>query len=188
MNPFESCPRYESDHFVFTRVKEEDAKELFECYSDPITKGHMNNDNCGGEWDCHNIDIVRQGIRGWNQEFDEGFFIRWSVSYKPLNRIIGTIELAPIPNTTRFLDGICQTGILRMDIISSLEIQAIFSEILGMATDHLYIDFGIEHIITKAPKDDIPRIQALEDNHFSRIEDKRVIPFDDYYLKKNSNY
>ncbi|WP_379163067.1 GNAT family N-acetyltransferase [Paenibacillus sp. sgz5001063] len=187
MNPFEHCPIYETDHLVFTKVKEEDAKDLFECYSDPITKGHMNNDNCGGEWDCPSIDNVRQGINAWNKEFDARFFIRWSVRYKQLNKVIGTIELAPIPNTTRFLDGVCQSGILRIDIISSFEDRAIFSEILQIVTDHFYIDFGIDNIITKVTTDDIERIQAVEDNHFIKLEDNPFIPFDNYYLKKNKD-
>lgn len=183
MNPFENCPINETDNLLFTKVKEEDAKELFECYSDPITKSHMNNDNCGGEWDCRSIDIVRQGISGWKEEFDARFYIRWCVVYKQLNKIIGTIEIAPIPNITRFLDGVCRSGILRIDIISFLENQAIFSEILTMAADNFYRDFGIENIITKATTDDIQRIQALEYNYFVKIENKSFIPFDDYYKK-----
>lgn len=44
-NPFDECPMYETDNVIFTKVKMDDAEDLFECYSDPITKGHMNNDN-----------------------------------------------------------------------------------------------------------------------------------------------
>lgn len=145
----------------------------------------MNNDNCGGEWDCRSIDIVKNGISGWEKEFEVRFYIRWSVRYKQLNKIIGTIEIAPIPNTTRFLDGVCQTGILRIDIISFLENEAIFSEILKMVTNNFYTDFGIENIIMKATIDDIQRIQSLEYNYFVKLESNPFVPFDDYYIKKN---
>lgn len=182
-NPFEKCPLYETDNMIFTKVKDKDAKELFECYSDPITKSHMNNDNCGGEWDCHSIDIVRKGISGWEKEFDARFYIRWSVRYKQVNKIIGTIEIAPIPNTTRFLDGVCQTGILRIDAISSLENKAIFSEILKMVTDNFYTDFDIENIIIKATQDDNQRILALENNNFEKLKNNSIIPYSDYYVK-----
>jgi RimJ/RimL family protein N-acetyltransferase len=50
MNPFDECPIYETKHFTFKRVCEEDAEDLFICYSDPVTLKHMNNDNCSGEW------------------------------------------------------------------------------------------------------------------------------------------
>lgn len=183
-NPFEKCPIYETDDLIFTKVKDEDAKELFECYSDPITKSHMNNDNCGGEWDCHSIDVVRKGISGWEKEFDAKFYIRWSVTHKRINKIIGTIEIAPIPNTTRFLDGVCKTGILRIDIISSFENESTFSEISKMVTDSFYTDFDIENIITKATQDDIQRSLALENNNFDKLKNNTFIPYIDYYIKR----
>lgn len=185
-NPFEKGPIYETHNLKFKKVKDEDAVDLFECYSDPITKSHMNNDNCGGEWDCHSIDVVRQGISGWEKEFDARFYIRWSVTHKQINKIIGTIEVAPIPNTTRFLDGVCKTGILRIDIISFLENEDIFSEILKMVTGNLYADFDIDNIIIKATKDDIQRILALENNNFVNLKSNSLISYDDYYIKSNN--
>lgn len=183
-NPFEKCPVYETDNLIFTMVKEEDAEELFHCYSDPITLSHMNNDNCGGEWDVSNIDIVKKGIRGWVKEFEDKFYIRWSVTYKYTKRIIGTIEIAPIPNTTRFLDGVCENGILRIDIISIFENEQIFTEILKMTTENFYKDFHIKNIVMKAKKDDCPRTFALKNNGFHMYEEKSIIKYDDYYFKR----
>lgn len=182
-SPFEKCPVYETENLMFTKIKIEDAVDLFKCYSDPITKSHMNNDNCGGEWDCHSIDVVKEGIRGWEKEFDDKFYIRWSVTYKSTNQVIGTIEIAPVPNTTRFLDGVCQIGILRVDIISFLEKEMIFSEILNMAANNFYSDFDIDSIITKAAQDDIERILSLKNNNFERLENYKIILYSDYYIK-----
>lgn len=183
-NPFEKCPVYETDNLIFTKVREEDAEALFECYSDPITVSHMNNDNCGGDWDVSNIEIVRKGIRGWESEFDAKFYIRWSVTHKQSKRIIGTIEIAPVPNTTRFLDGVCQTGILRIDILSSFEKVHIFSEILKMVEDNFYMDFDIENIVTKAITDDLSRTLALESRSFEKCENKSIIKYNNYYIKR----
>ncbi|MCM1989572.1 GNAT family N-acetyltransferase [Oceanirhabdus seepicola] len=182
-SPFEICPVYETENLIFTKIKVEDAVELFQCYSDPITKSHMNNDNCGGEWDCHSIEVIKQGIRGWEQEFDEKFYIRWSVTYKPTNKVIGTIEIAPVPNKTRFLDGVCQIGILRVDIISFLEREKIFSEIFNMATNNFYSDFDINNIITKATQDDIQRVLSLKNSNYERLKNYEIIPYSDYYIK-----
>ena len=182
-NAFEKCPIYETDNLIFTKVKVEDAIELFQCYSDPITKSHMNNDNCGGEWPCNSINIVKQGIKGWENEFDARFYIRWSVMHKQINKIIGTIEIAPVPNITRFFDG-CQTGILRIDIVSFLENEVVFSEILKMATDNFYLDFAISNIIIKATEDDTQRVLALENNNFEELKNNSFIRYSVYYIKR----
>ena len=186
-NLFEKFQVYETNNLLFTKVKIEDAIELFECYSDPITKSHMNNDNCGGEWPCYSIDVVIRGIKGWEREFNDRFYIRWSVKHKHINKIIGTIEIAPIPNTTRFWDGVCQTGILRIDIISYLGNEEIFSEILKMVTDNFYTDFDIENIIVKALPDDNQRILALKNYDFKELKDNDITPYGDYYIKKISS-
>ncbi len=182
INPFDKCPAYETNNLMFTKVKEEDAIDLFQCYSDPITKSRMNNDNCGGVWDTHNISAVIKGIKGWEREFNDKFYIRWSIRHKQTNKIVGTIEIAPIPNTTRFWDDACETGILRIDIISHLEAKIILSEILAMVSDNFYSDFHIKNIITKATKDHGERILALEDNNFHKLENS-TFPYSDYYIK-----
>ncbi|MBK1812266.1 hypothetical protein JHL18_16710 [Clostridium sp. YIM B02505] len=183
INPFDKCPVYESNNLIFTKVKEEDAIDLFECYSDPITKNRMNNDNCGGIWDTRNIDAVIKGIKGWEQEFDDRFYIRWSINHKHTNKIVGTMEIAPVPNTTRFCDGNCQTGILRIDIISSLENEIVLSEILRVVSDNFYTDFDIKDIIIKATKDDGERVLALENSNFDKLENNNF-PYSDYYVKR----
>lgn len=183
INPFDKCPVYETNNLIFTKVKEEDAIDLFECYSDPITKNRMNNDNCGGVWDTRNIDAVIKGIKGWEQEFDDRFYIRWSINHKRTNKIVGTIEIAPVPNTTRFWDGVCQTGILRIDIISCLENEIVLSEILRMVSDNFHTDFDIKNIIIKATKDDGERVLALENNSFDKLKNN-TFPYSDYYIKR----
>jgi hypothetical protein len=183
INPFDKCPVYETNNLILTKVKEEDAIDLFECYSDPITKNRMNNDNCGGVWDTRNIDVVIKGIKGWNQEFDDRFYIRWSINHKQTNKIVGTIEIAPVPNTTRFRDGVCETGILRIDIISYLENEIILSEILRMASDNFYTDFDISNIIIKATKDYGERVLALENKNFEKLENNSF-PYSDYFIKR----
>ncbi|WP_052339423.1 GNAT family N-acetyltransferase [Gorillibacterium massiliense] len=182
-SPFQICPFYEGETLSFSLVKEEDAEELFECYSDPVTKSHMNNDNCGGVWDTPSIDVVRQAIRAWIKEFEVGFFIRWSVTYKPLNQIIGTIEIAPIPNTTRFLDGFCRMGILRIDLLSSFEKASIFCDIVNVTADHFFHDFDIDHIITKSPEDQYQKTEALISCGYEKWRTTGFFPFADYYIK-----
>lgn len=49
-NLFDNCPIYETEKMEFTKVKLEDSDDLFEVYSDLVTRRHINNDNCGDEW------------------------------------------------------------------------------------------------------------------------------------------
>ncbi|MGE5675941.1 MAG: GNAT family N-acetyltransferase [Mycobacterium leprae] len=182
-DPFDECPVYETEHLRFTKVRLDDAEDLLACYSDPVTKGQMNNDNCSGDWQISTLDIMKQGIRAWELEFERRFFIRWSVYHKPTGRVIGTIEIAPVPNTTRFLDGTCETGILRIDIISHLAVEPLIAEILQMTTDRFYADFGIKNIIIKATQADKERTLALDHSGFQRLPDG-FIRYPDYYIRK----
>lgn len=89
-----------------------------------------------------------------------------------------------VPNTTRFLDGVCQNGILRVDIISTFENEQIFTEILKMAAENFYIDFDIKNIVIKAGKADLTRVLALKNNSFNKYEEKSIIKYSDYYFKR----
>lgn len=182
VNPFGCCPIYETENFKFTKVKEKDAEQLYRCYSDPVTKSRMNNDNCGGPWNIKGVESVQKGIRGWIKEFDDGFYIRWSINHKNSGKIVGTVEIAPIPNFTRFWDGKCNTGILRIDIISSLEDEKNISEVLSVVSDHFFADFNVGKIIIKATEEDSERRTALRKNNFNKFEDSSF-PFSDYFVK-----
>lgn len=181
-NPFDECPVYETDNFIFTKIKPEDAEDLFEVYSDLTTRQHMNNDNCGGEWPCDSLEIMEQGIKSWEQEYQDKFYIRWTVTQKHTMKHIGTIELAPAPSVTRFFDGVCDTGILRVDIKSELETESVFTEIYSMTRNEMIEDFGIIKIITKGLGHDDQRIQGLNNSAYHRMNDYEIISYPDYYF------
>lgn len=181
-NPFISCPEYETENFLMRKISMEHAEDLFEVYSDLITRKHMNNDNCGGEWPCHTLEIVKEGIRSWEKEFDDKYYIRWSILRKSDMKSIGTIELAPAPGVLRFFDGICCTGILRVDLKSELEKEEIFSEIYKMTRSEMIEQFGIEKIITKGNPDELDRIKGLENSRYFKLPDYEIISYPNYYI------
>lgn len=184
INPFETCPVYETEKLIFTKIKLEDAIDLFEVYSDLVTRHHMNNDNCGGEWQCNTIEIIEQGIKSWEQEYLDKFYIRWTVTLKSINKAIGTIELAPVPNISRFFDGNCNTGILRVDIKSNFETEDIFTEIYSMVKNQMFSDFQIKKIITKCNVEEEQRVFGLKRCKFQKLEDYKIIPYKNYYITK----
>lgn len=181
-SPFDVCPEYETDHFVIKKVMLEDAPALLDVYSDSQTRLHMNNDNCGGEWQCDSIDVIEEGIRSWDQAFDQRNYIRWSIHLKESNKTIGTIELAPVPGELRFFDGACSTGILRIDLKSDYETEAIFTEIYKMTNNDMIEVFGIEKIVTKGLDDDHNRLTGLSNSKYHRLADYEILPFSNYYI------
>lgn len=181
-NPFIKCPEYETENFFITKIKMEDAADLFEVYSDLTTRSHMNNDNCGGEWPCNSLEVVQLGIRSWEQEYDDKYYIRWAIVKKSNMKRIGTIELAPAPGRLRFFDGICTTGILRVDLKSELETVDVFTEIYEMTNTEMIEIFGIEKIITKGEPDEMGRIKGLENSKYKRLSDNEIIPYTNYFI------
>ena len=181
VNPFDECPVYETEHFVFSLVCEEDAEDLFVCYSDPITLKHMNNDNCGGEWHPKSSDELKNA---WQKDYERRTFLRWSVKYKNTGRAIGTIEIAPLPWGRWFFGTEPPVGILRIDLLSSFEKQAFFSEIIHLMATEIADDFEVNKVIMKAPPDEPERVNALISNHF-HFDSNNEIGYDHYYIRIN---
>lgn len=181
-NPFVKCPEYETENYLITKIKIEDAEDLFEVYSDLTTRKHMNNDNCGGEWPCDSLEVVKKGIRSWEEEYNAKYYIRWTITQKSNMKHVGTIELAPAPGKLRFFDGICTTGILRVDIKSELETENVFSEIYRMTNSEMIEYFGIEKIITKGNPEEMERIKGLESSKYHKLPDNEIIPYPNYYI------
>ena len=179
VNPFDECPVYETEHFVFRLVNENDAEDLFICYSDPVTLKHMNNDNCGGEWRPKSADELKYA---WQKDYERRTFLRWSIKFKITNRVIGTIEIAPLPWGRWFFGAEPPIGILRIDLLSSFEKQGFFAEIICLMATEIADDFEVNKIIMKASPDEAEKVNALILNHFYPDTNKEV-GYDDYYIK-----
>ena len=121
VNPFDECPVYGTEHFIYSLINDNDAEDLFICYSDPVTLSHMNNDNCNGEFQCASIGVMKDAIRRWQEEYERRTFLRWSVKDKNNCKAIGTIEIAPLPWGKWFFGKETPIGILRIDLLSNYE-------------------------------------------------------------------
>lgn len=178
-NPFDECPVYETENFIFRLVNKDDAEDLFICYTDPITLKHMNNDNCPGEWCPKSADELKNA---WQKDYENRTFIRWSIKYKNTNKVIGTIEIAPLPWGKWFFGAEPPVGILRLDLLSSFEKQEVFWEIIHMMSTELADDFEVRKIIMKAPPDEPEKVNALILNYFYP-DTKKEFRYNDYYIK-----
>jgi hypothetical protein len=178
-NPFDECPIYETEHFIFRLVNEEDAEDLFICYSDPKTLKHMNNDNCAGEWHPKSADELKYA---WQSDYERREFVRWSIKDKYTGSVIGTIEIAPLPWGKWFFGDEPPIGILRIDLLSSFEKQEFFYEIIGLMATEIADDFEVNKIIMKAPPDEPEKVNALILNQFYPDTNKEI-KYDHYYIK-----
>ena len=175
-NPFDECPIYETAHFIFRRVSEHDAEDLFICYSDPITLQHMNNDNCNGEWRPKSADELKYA---WQKDYERRTFVRWSIIDKITQRAIGTIEIAPLPWGRWFFGKETPMGILRIDILSRYEQESVFIEITELLAGELARDFEVNQVIIKAPPEEPEKVNALLKNQFTMTD----FPYPYYYMK-----
>ena len=179
-NAFRECPVYETNGFDFRLVELKDADNLFECYSDQITLKHTNGDNCNGKFRCQSVDDMKRIIMSWQKEYIAGNYIRWSIIKKESAKVVGTMEIAPIPYAIKFYKG-CDTGILRIDLISDEETVENYVEILAVVKKEFFKDFLIKKIAFKAPQSHYNKVKAMEKMCFQ--EDKESeLPFEDYYI------
>jgi len=178
-NPFDECPVYETEHFTYRLVNPDDAEDLFVCYSDPVTLEHMNNDNCPGKWRPASADELKNA---WQRDYELRRFLRWSIRDKETGKVIGTIEIAPLPWGRWFFGKEPPIGILRLDLLSTYEQETIFIEIIELMGFELAGDFEVKQVIMKAPPDEPMRVNALIANQFLPYE-LESFPYKHYYMK-----
>lgn len=178
MNIYENCPEMESKRFWLRLVTEQDWEDLLKVYSDEMAVPLFNSDNCNGD-DFHYATSERmiQGLKFWIWSYENGWFVRWSIVDKSLNSVIGTVELC---GTDR--------GILRVDLRSDYENEAVISEILSLTVPSSFEWLGCDSLITKAKPIARARIKVLTEMGFAPM-DEPVIGHDgteywDYYVKK----
>jgi hypothetical protein len=178
-NPFDECPVYETKHFTYALVNADDAEDLFVVYSDQATLGHMNNDNCPpGEW-RPTVDELKTA---WRRDYELRHFLRWSIRDKEIGKVIGTVEIAPLPWGRWFFGKEPPIGILRLDLLSIYERESIFTEIIGLMGSELANDFEVNQVIMKAPPDEPERVNALIANNF-HPHSLDSFPYNHYYEK-----
>ncbi len=182
INPFDECPIYETENFIFRLVNENDADDLFVVYTDPITLKHENRDGFSGEWNLKSADELKNV---WQKEYKNREFVRWSIINKEISRVIGTIEIAPIPWGKWFFGPEAPIGILRVDLLSSFEKQEYFTEIINMMATKLADDFEVTKIIMKSPPNQPNKVNALILNHFHPYTSEEF-KYDDYYIRINT--
>jgi [ribosomal protein S5]-alanine N-acetyltransferase len=179
-NPYQKCPVYETKGFIFRMVKEKDAEDLLQCYSDSQSNKLFNSDNCTSDFIYKSLEEMKNCIEFWLDQYSKKYFVRFSIIDKQNHKAIGTIEFFAKPvNFGEF----SKVGVLRLDLASKYEKEEFITEILDAIFNNFYEDFEVEHIITKAVPEAEQRIAALKHRGFIELENRTMVPYDYYYIK-----
>jgi hypothetical protein len=180
LDPFVTCPVYETDLFKVRRVELEDAEDLLDCYADPASAPIFNSDNCHSDFRMETVDDMRSCIRDWLREYQGRGYVRFSIVDKGTERAVGTIEFFTV--AAKYED-MRSTGILRLDIASRYEQVEPLSGLFRMVEESFAEGFDFANILTKAVPQAVHRISALRSLGYQPAENKEFLPYDDYYFK-----
>lgn len=154
MNIYKTCPEVHNERFLLRLVAQEDCEDLLKVYSDVKAVPLFNGDNCNGDdFYYATLERMQQAMSFWIWSYENGWFVRMSIVDISSARPVGTIELC----YRDFED----TGVLRLDLHSDYEKEAVIAEILGLVVEPSYDWIGCSRLITKAKPIAEERIKAL---------------------------
>ena len=171
MNPYKTCPQYETESFLLRLVTLSDAEDLLSCYSDKTAVQLMNSDVCTNDFYYQTLDEMQQAIRFWLEEYRQEKYVRFAIIEKATTKAVGTVEM---------YDG--AFSVLRIDICSAHETENSLSEIFGCAVQNFYYDFKTDIICFKFIPGANIRNKVLIKFGFSPTDEFR--PGYNYYARK----
>ena len=154
MNIYKTCPEVRNERFLLRLVTQQDCADLLKVYSDLKAVPLFNSDNCNGD-DFHytTLERMQQAMSFWIWSYENGWFVRLSIVDLSTKCAVGTIELCYRDSE--------DTGVLRLDLHSDYEKEAVISEIFSLVVEPSYEWIGCSRLITKARPIAEGRISAL---------------------------
>ena len=163
-------------HLTLRLAVPEDAEALLTCYGDPKAAQLFNNDNCSGGFFMQRVEDVRNALTWWLKAYQERAFVRYAIVSE--GTPVGTIEL--FNGGDKF--GVPQAGVLRLDLASDYETEAVVREVLGLVIDKLAPVFGLEAILTKAAPVGEVRRGVLQKLGFTETQPGEVVRYPHWWL------
>lgn len=165
---YERCPKFENAQYQIRLLSYEDTADLLNVYSDKKAVSLCNADNCSGGFHFTTMDVMRDVIKWWLEEYAKRDFVRFSIVDKSVDQVIGTIELFHREANDYFTN----CGLLRLDIRSNYEKSTTIKSILSLIVFEAFGWFQCDKIATKATADAAERRKALSEMGFVRSEEK----------------
>lgn len=192
---------FKGEALRFSPISNGWESELFNCYIDHYLQENIDDHNCETIFQFKNKDEMARCIEEWKQAWEEDRYYRWIVETINDQQVIGTIEIASIPNTTDYIKRVfnkkpgtfvhnpthlfeqgVQNGVLRIDVISKYAQEQIFENILNV-TQKFFNDYGLQQIIVQCLANDEERRKALERHGFENLKNGEKILYP-YRIKR----
>lgn len=177
---YDQCPIYQSMRFTYRLVRDEDAHDLLDTYSDEKSAELFNSDNCRDDFRYQDLDQMSDCIRMWLVDYRNRGYVRFSIVDHKIQKVIGTIEFFAYQELYKEH---YRVGLLRLDLASDFEREEIIDEIIEMIDTHFYEAFEVNGVITKAVPRAQERIRTLLKRGFEPLPPEMIVPYADYYLK-----
>lgn len=84
---YERCPTFENDQYRIRLLSKEDAADLLNMYSDEKTISLCNSDNCSGGFHFTTMDVMRDVIKWWQEEYARRGFVRLFYAWDSVGKI-----------------------------------------------------------------------------------------------------
>lgn len=182
-NVYEKCPILENDNYVIRLMEVGDAPDLLKVYSDKRALPYFNSDGCNGDnFYCQSLDNIKEAIKFWLMEYDNGGFVRFSVVDKHTGEAIGSFEMFHRNSEDHFNN----TCMMRLDLRYDYEEEQRIYDIISVIVPEAYELFNCKIIATKAPVYAIDRRAALKNYGFTASSDKLIghdgTQYSDYWV------
>lgn len=142
-NFLDEFPVLNTDRLILRKIEEEDAKDLYGYYSNPNVTRYLN-------WNGpHSIENAIEVINEWNKDYDDKNFIRWAITLKEVNTIIGTVVIATKDKSTKyglFTHPITDTVCIGYELSEDYWNKGIMSEALEVVIDFVFNEIKTHRI------------------------------------------
>ncbi len=152
---FNSFPAIETNLLMLRKIEPKDAKDLFEFLSDNSVNQFMTNNS------CENIVQVQRLINGMQQCFESKQKIRWGITQKTGNRIIGHCGYEAFNESNL-------TGEISYCLAKEYWGQGIMTEAIRAITHFGFEKLGLNRIEAKLMLENTGSIKALEKAGFRK--------------------
>lgn len=159
MDIFKTCPVLENEKFLLRAVQDSDCDDLLAVYSDKGALPFFNSDNCHGDNFYYETGArMKEALDFWDWSYKNGWFVRLSIVDKEAAKVIGTVELCRRVSEDAFNN----IGVLRVDVGSSYEREAVLYEIMSLTAPSIPEMLGCRGVITKVPVYAVERLRAVQ--------------------------
>lgn len=145
-------PIIETEHLILREISPNDAGDLFAYYSDREVSKYL--DWFGPESEEHALKIINY----WKEQFHEDTFMRFGITVKGENKIIGTIPINPVRGPFRW----------KLPIVVGYELsrdywnKGIMTEALEAVITYIFGTLDNHRIIAEVLPENVASLKVLE--------------------------